>query len=159
LSQTSARDPSPNRRDRVYPRKNKTVGLRGSYTVASASASGPGPGSSGSGSGSRSATGSAEPTEAGSWAGSSPSSISTTTRTNSVTVRSPDSTGSDSGAGGASGAGYVQQHAYPGSTGSYGTQFAEVDMTTATDSAALGNCMLLSFPPSYIHTFCPLFTS
>lgn len=49
-----------------------------------------------------------------------------------MTVTSPDSTGSDSGAGG-----YVQQHAYP----SYGTQIAEVDMATATDNAALGSCM------------------
>ncbi|CEJ58291.1 hypothetical protein PMG11_06955 [Penicillium brasilianum] len=107
LNQSSARGPSPGRRDKVYARKNKPIGSRGSYATAS------GPGSSGSGSGSRSATGSAEPTEAGSWAGSSPSSISTTTRTNSVTVTSPDSTGSDSGVGGA---GYVQQQAYPGST-------------------------------------------
>ncbi|OKO96892.1 hypothetical protein PENSUB_10446 [Penicillium subrubescens] len=136
LNQTSVRGPSLNRRDRVYARKNKTVGVRGSYTAGSGAAPAPGPGSSGSGSGSRSATGSAEPTEAGSWAGSSPSSISTTTRTNSVTVMSPDSTGSDSGAGGA---GYVQQHGYPGSTGSYGTQTTEVDVTTATDSAALGS--------------------
>lgn len=119
--------------------------------MAFGSGAAPGPGSSGSGSGSRSATGSAEPTEAGSWAGSSPSSISTTTRTNSVTVTSPDSTGSDSGAG------YVQQHAYPGSTGSYGTQTAEAKMTTATDSAALGSCTFFLFPlvifkPS-VHSF------
>jgi hypothetical protein len=60
-----------------------------------------------------------------------------------VTVMSPDSTGSDSGAGGA---GYVQQHGYPGSTGSYGTQTTEVDMTTATDSAALGSCTFPLFP-------------
>jgi hypothetical protein len=40
-----------------------------------------------------------------------------------VTVTSPDSTGSDNGVGGA---GYVQQHAYPGST--------------ATDNTALGSC-------------------
>ncbi|GLI74039.1 hypothetical protein PoHVEF18_002273 [Penicillium ochrochloron] len=143
LNQTSARGPSPNRRDRAYARKNKAVGVRGSYTVASGSGAAPGPGSSGSGSGSRSATGSAEPTEAGSWAGSSPSSISTTTRTNSVTVTSPDSTGSDSGAG------YVQQHAYPGSTGSYGTQTAEVEMTTATDSAALGSYLNDDTLPQY----------
>ncbi|KAJ5900819.1 uncharacterized protein N7473_004889 [Penicillium subrubescens] len=79
LNQTSVRGPSLNRRDRVYARKNKTVGVRGSYTAG---------------------------------------------------------TGSDSGAGGA---GYVQQHGYPGSTGSYGTQTTEVDVTTATDSAALGS--------------------
>ncbi|KAF3384505.1 hypothetical protein F1880_002852 [Penicillium rolfsii] len=136
LNQTSARGPSLNRRDKVYARKNKAVGLRGSYTAAAGfgsgpgAAPGPGPGSSRSGSGASSA----EPTEAGSWAGSSPSSISTTTRKDSVTVTSPDSTGSDSGAGAA---GYVQPHVYPGSTGSYGTQMTEVDMTTATDNAAL----------------------
>jgi hypothetical protein len=140
LNQSSARGPSHSRREKVYTHKNKMAGLHGSYTAGSASVSGPG--SSGSGSGSRSATGSAEPTEAGSWAGSSPSSISTTARTGSVTVTSPDSTGSESGAGGS---GFVQQHAYSGPTGPYGTQIAEVDMATTTESAVLGNCMFHLF--------------
>lgn len=59
-----------------------------------------------------------------------------------MTVTSPDSTGSESGAGGS---GYVQQHAYSGPTGPYGTQIAEVDMATTAESAVLGNCMFHLF--------------
>lgn len=73
-----------------------------------------------------------------------------------MTVTSPDSTGSDNGAGGA---GYELQHAYPGSTGSYGTQTAEVDMTTAIDNAALGSCTFPLFPLCQICTLCPFCSS
>jgi len=75
----------------------------------------------------------------GSRAGSSPSS---TTRTHLGTVASPDSTSSESGVGGA---GHMQQYAYPGLTGSYGTQNGEVNMGTAMDRAAMGSRMFRLF--------------
>ncbi|KAF7715273.1 Fungal Zn(2)-Cys(6) binuclear cluster domain-containing protein [Penicillium ucsense] len=134
LSQSSGRSPSPIHRDRVYADRKKAPGVRERFGVGHDSmntisrARGPG---------SRSATGSAEPTDLASCADSaSPSSLSTTTGTSSVTVTSPESTGSE---GGANGSGFFPQYAYPGVVDGYPTQMADVEMMATADSAAMNH--------------------
>ncbi|EPS32752.1 hypothetical protein PDE_07712 [Penicillium oxalicum 114-2] len=134
LSQNPVRSPKPAHRDRVYAQKNKSAGLResfaGGYEAANAV-------SRARTSESRSATGSAEPSDLASWAGSSsPSSLSTTTGTHSVTVTSPESTGSE---GSANGPSFLRQQAYSGSVDVHPGAVADVEMMATTDGAAFSH--------------------
>ncbi|KAJ5695743.1 hypothetical protein N7536_006155 [Penicillium majusculum] len=93
----------------------------------------------GAGAGSASARGTPDTGE-GSWGGSSPSS-SITTMTNSVTVTSPDSTGSENGTGPMSTLSRsASASAYPIATG-YAPQVTELDGSTIVESLAFGNTL------------------
>ncbi|KAJ6184138.1 hypothetical protein N7519_005439 [Penicillium mononematosum] len=93
----------------------------------------------GAGAGAASARGTPDTGE-GSWRGSSPSS-SVTTMTNSATVTSPDSTGSENGAGSMSTLSRsASASAYPVATG-YAPQFAELDGSTTVEPLAFGNAL------------------
>ncbi|CAG8903698.1 unnamed protein product [Penicillium egyptiacum] len=93
----------------------------------------------GTGAGSASAGGTPDTGE-GSWRGSSPSS-SITAMTNSATVTSPDSTGSDNGAGSTSALSRsASVSAYPVATG-YAPHVAELDGSTAVEPLAFGNTL------------------
>ncbi|KAJ5587099.1 transcriptional regulator family: Fungal Specific TF [Penicillium hispanicum] len=87
---------------------------------------GPGPGSGNVVRATSAGAGAAEITADGSWASSSSPSSSTTTMTNSMTVTSPESTGSECSAPAQS---YSSQEAYSTSKGGNATQIAEVDVS------------------------------
>jgi hypothetical protein len=100
----------------------------------------------GAGAGAASARGTPDTGE-GSWRGSSPSS-SITTMTNSATVTSPDSTGSENGAGSMSTLSRsASASAYPVATG-YGPQVAELDGSATVEPLAFGSMFDFVLPLS-----------